>query len=171
MTWKTSPYYTLPAEPPVTSIVEWDLAQIVRSDTENAALKFLAASPEPQYANPGAYIDYMIAAAKKLAADASSSAAKFVSTAGYPYMPVGWDPIMSAIAFAEACFATLATIAVNLGDPNTASVYDAWVNHTGQYYGGHLPAAPVTTQSSGNNPGTGTTSATPSILGGTGASK
>lgn len=164
MTWLTSPYYTLPAEPPATSIVEWDLAQIVRSDTENAALKFLSATPDPMYVNPGAYIEGMIAAAKALAANANSSAAKFLATAGFTYMPKGWDPVMSGIAFAEACFATLQGIAVNLGDQNSNNVYDDWVNHLEQYYGGHLPAAPVT--SSGTNPSTGPSATTPPIFGG-----
>lgn len=166
MTWLKSPYFTLPAAPPATSIVEWDLAQVVRSDTENAALKFLAAAPDPQYANPGAYILNLIVYAQSLL-NVSPTTIQYLSAAGFIYAPPSWDPVTSAIKYAMAAFSTLQGIAVNLGDEKTASVYDAWVNHTGQYYGGHLPAAP-TTPGTGLNPGTGASAGPGGILGGGG---
>lgn len=162
MTWKTSPFYELPPKPPVTSWVEWDLAQLVRNDTEGSS-KFLATDPDPEYANPGAYVKNLIAYAEKLENDSRSPAAKFLMDAGFPYMPAGWDPTTAAIKFAVACFETLQSIAVNLGDTESASVYDAWVNHTGQYYGGHLPAAPVTVPSTNAATGQGSVVG-PSIL-------
>lgn len=164
--WKKSPYFELPPAPPTTSIVEWDLAQLVRSDTENAALKFLAANPDPMYKDAGTYIMNMIEYARSLQV-VSAQVLQYLSAAGFVYAPPGWDPITMAIQYAMKAFATLQGIAVNLGDENSASVYDAWVNHAGQYYGGHLPAAPVT-GGTGNNPGTGPSAAPVGILGGTG---
>lgn len=170
--WLTASDIKLPAKPPATSWVEWNMAENFLSDAENAELKFLAASPDPAYANPGAYIKSKMVYAEGLEVAATSPQAKFLEQAGFPYMPAGWDPDTAAIQACIAFFQTLQKMPVNLGDEKTNNIFDAWVNGLSKYYGGHLPAAPVTTQSSGNNPGTGPASVPAgTIFGGSGPQK
>ncbi len=115
------------------------LAYAVWADLVNADSNFLNSKPDPQYASPMAYMQNMIEYAKSLTQNNFK----------IPYAPPMWNPQAAGMAAAFNAFAMLSQIPVNIGDPATVSVMQAWELGTGSLYGGHLPAAPVTTVSAG----------------------
>jgi hypothetical protein len=141
MTWLTYPYYTVPTPnlvvvPNGSSITimadaNYDMAQAISQDIKGF-IAFLAASPDPQYANPTAYALNLIAYAQSLV---NTSYAQYT-------VPKGWNPVAVALQFANTVFATLSQIPVNANDPNTVSVFTAWTGHTGQLLGGN-PTPPT----------------------------
>jgi len=107
------------------------LADNVWVSLQNPTSYFIAATPAPEYANPQAYITAMEAYAHSF----------FDHNFPVPYVPPGWDAKGAADSACADCFNKLVQIPVNSGDPQTWSVFMAWVMGTGQLYGGH-PAAP-----------------------------
>ena len=149
-TWLTFAEIPVPQPPPASpSMADYMLALGCYAALENADLNFLAATPDPEYASPVAYLNAMTAYAKSL----------LQNTFPVPYAPAGWDAATAARNACMSCFNIMAQLPVNAGDPNTVSVFMAWVTGTGQLYGGH-PAVPApTTQSTGTNEATGQSSA------------
>lgn len=154
MTWLTAGQIPTPQRNSYPTTADFMLAFAVHSDLMNADVNFLSGNMGPQYANPQAYVIAMMAYAQTLTEN----------TFPEPYAPVGWNPATQGFLAAMACLGYLSELPVNAGDPNTLSVLAAWEAGTGMLYGGHLPAAPVTTQSTGNNPATGQSSAPPNTI-------
>lgn len=130
MTWKHPWDYPLPDF--ATNPAEYMLAYDVRSNLQNASLNFLRVDPDPQFANPQAYLMNMVREAVGLTQN--NFAVK--------YAPPGWDAVKAGFDAAYSCFDFLKQLPVNAGDEKTVSIYDAWVAKTGQLYGGH-PVAPL----------------------------
>lgn len=140
MSWLTYPYYTPP--PPklvivptgntitIMADVNYDLAQAISQDLRGPT-RFLAENPDPQYLDPMAYANNLVVYAQSLT---HSSYASHI-------MPVGWDPVKAALGFANTVFQTLEQIPVNANDPDTVSVFAAWLAKTGLSYGGHGPTS------------------------------
>lgn len=116
------------------SPADFMLAYDVHVDIATFAEKFLAKDPDPQYANPEAYLESL--------ADVAFGIKNNPYTA--KYAPAGWSPIKASFSIYKQAVAYLRTVPVNPGDPNTNNVYDAWVAKTGYLYGGHplIPTAP-----------------------------
>ncbi len=125
MAWKTFADIKPPQQADFPTLGDFILAYTVYGDLENAESKFLAATPDPQYASPQAYIAALVQNAFDLP--------KFSSAFATP------NPIASGVKAAMNCIAMLAQLPVSAGDPNSVSILAAWENGTGQLYGGHAP--------------------------------
>lgn len=112
--WKNYWDYPLP-DPTKVPMAEYMLAYDVRSALANADLNFLGG--DPQYASPQTYLTNMVRFAISLTQN--NFAVK--------YAPVGWDAVTAGINAAYSAFDWLKQLPVNIGDPATLSVYDAWV--------------------------------------------
>src|SRR5579859_2877998 len=152
MNWLTYPFYKVPVPklvivptgPWVTVMADadYDMAQAISQDIRGY-VKFLAATPDPQYKDPTSYATGLIAYAQSLT---QSSYAKYI-------VPDGWNPVQAAISYTNIVFQTLQQIPVNASDPATVSVFDAWIAGTGQLLGGHGPIpAPQQVGSGGQQP-------------------
>jgi len=139
--WLQYPYYT-PPDPKIIDVpqpgnrttkmadVEYTLAQAILQDIRSFRnFLFKPEDLEEQYRSPTAYRNNLIAYADSLTHFSYS-----------PYIvPAGWDPIEAGTRYAEILFATLRNVPVNASYPDTNNVYDAWIDGTGQYYGGVRP--------------------------------
>lgn len=150
--WLTPQQIPRPESPSYPTVADFMLAYAVWADVVNAGSHFLAATPDPQYASPQAYLQNMIDFAQTLTQN------KFAT----PYAPSTWNPMAAAMTAVFNGFAQLSQMAVNYGDPNTVSVYQAWVQHTGYLFGGHVPI-PANT-GDGVNAATGQSAAPPGSI-------
>lgn len=143
---------------PQVNMAEYMLAFAIRSALMNAGLNFLSATPDPQFTDPQSYLESLISYAFSLTQN----------NFPVPYAPKNWNPAKAAFLWNDTLVAWLKRLPVNLGDPQTNNVYDAWVSHLGQYYGGHLPNATgtVTVTGDGTNTTTGPSAGPGGILGG-----
>jgi hypothetical protein len=156
MTWLKYPYYTVPVPalvvvpngPTITIMADanYDMAQAISQDIKGY-VAFLSATPDPQYKDPTVYALNLINYAQSLT---QHTWAKYT-------VPDGWDPVAVALQFANTVFSVLSQIPVNVSDPNTVSVFTAWIGHTGQLLGGHPAEAPA----SGGDASTGQEAAPP----------
>lgn len=130
-TW-LKPWDYTPPDPAKTTMADFILGSAVLRDLLNADSNFLSGDMGPQYASPDAYLANMVRFAKTLLEN------NFL----VPYAPATWNPVMAGVSAAMACFNMLAQLPVNIGDPNTASVMQAWETGKGKPYGGHdsIPA-------------------------------
>lgn len=145
--------YDYPMPDPKANVAEYMLAYKVHTDLQNTAFYFLPAQPEDGYIDPQNYLESMIGYA--------------ISLTTNPYMryaPADWKPIPAAFKYAASCMDWLKNLAVNAGDPDTWSVYDAWVNHTGQMYGGHPPGVSSPAPATGGTAATGQGAAPPGSI-------
>lgn len=139
--WLKYPYYQLP-DPGLVDVpqpggkttkmasVEYTLAESISQDIRGFRNFLYAPSDlDPQYRNPAAYRANLIEFAKTLATFSYSAA----------IMPPGWDPVEAGTRYANILFDTLKNIPVNANYPESNNVYDAWIDGTGQFYGGVRP--------------------------------
>lgn len=159
LNWLIASQIPRPVEGNYPTQADYMLALGVWTALQNADLNFLAKNPDAQYVSPGAYLNALIVYAQSL----------LLNKFPVPYAPSNWDPFGAAVSAGITAINYLMALPVNASDPQTVSVYTAWVNGTGQLFGGH-PATPApVTQSSGNNPGTGPASVPAgTIFGGSG---
>ncbi len=113
--WKHYWDYPLP-DPSKVPMAEYMMAYDIRSQLANADLNFLGT--DPQYASPQAYIANMVRFAISLTQN--NFAVK--------YAPPGWDAVAAGVAAAYSAIDYLKQLPVRQGDPDTPSVYDAWVS-------------------------------------------
>jgi hypothetical protein len=139
--WLEYPYYKLP-DPELRDVplpyggttkmasVEYDLAVAISQDIRGVR-RFLYAPEdlEPQYRSPAAYRANLIAYADSLMHFSYSS---FI-------MPAGWNAEEAGTRYAKTLCDTLKNIPVNKNYPETNNVYDAWIDGSGQFYGGVRP--------------------------------
>lgn len=160
MTWITASGISAPQPPPATAnMAEFMVAYGIYNDLKSATTYFKGDGAQgPQYLTPQSYCANKIAEALGYQADTLIQP---------PYADPSWDAKSAVEKLCKAAFDALKQIAVNPNDPGSWDVFTAWVMDTGSLFGGH-PAATVTTQSTGNNPETGTSSVQPgTIFGGT----
>lgn len=131
MTWLKPEDFPLPD--PAAGMADYMLAYDVKSNLRGAAFNFLAVTPDPQFANPQAYLEGLLNEAFNLTQN--NFAVKYASP--------NWSPAKAAFAIYAKAIAFLKQIPVNAGDTNSASVYDAWVAGKGALYGGHDPISVV----------------------------
>ena len=124
---------------------DYMLSYDVRSDIGAFDRKFLAQTPDPQYADPQAYLESLT--------DIAYGIKNTPFTA--KYAPAGWSPFKAALTVWNQAIEYMKGVAVNPGDPNTNNVFDAWVAKTGYLYGGH-PLIPVAPSNTGDNVNTAT---------------
>jgi hypothetical protein len=148
MTWITIAQIPTPAINEYATTADFMLAYAVYDDLRSASLNFLSGQMGPQYVNPAAYKANLIAYAESLKQN------KFA----VPYAPSTWDADAAAKKAYCKCFMFLQELPVNIGDPDTVSIFIAWVAGTGSLYGGH-PAS--TSASSGSNLSTGQSAVSP----------
>lgn len=125
MSW-LKPWDYTPPDPQKTSKGDYILGCAVLRDLLNADSNFLSGKMGPQYASPDAYVANMVA---------------FAHSPTMHLFPLS-DPDTSAVKAAMDCFTMLAQLPVNVGDPNTVSVMQAWQAGTGNLFGGHDPITP-----------------------------
>jgi len=140
--WLKYPYYELP-DPQLVDVpqpggrttkmasVEYTLAESISQDIRGYR-KFLYSPDDiaPEDRDP--------TAVRKRLIDFAVTLTQF-SYSVY-IMPAGFDPVEAGTRYANILFATLKNIPVNASYPETNNVYDAWIDGTGQYYGGVRPA-------------------------------
>lgn len=155
--WIIAPGITAPQPPPATAnIAEFMVAFGIYDDLKTPT-NFTSGQMGPQYASPQAYLANKVAQAQSLQADTLIQP---------PLADTSWDAKGAATKLCGAAFVALQSIAVNASDPDSWSVFLAWVMGTGSLYGGH-PATPVPSGSTGLNPSTGPSAVPDSpILGG-----
>lgn len=151
MKWLTPQQIPVPQSGNYPTIADFMLAYACYADLINAGLHFLAAKPDPQYANPQAYLDNMIAYAQYLTQNRFKK----------PYASDAWNTQAAAMTATFNCFATLSQIPVNAGDPDTKSVMEAWVSGKGGLFGGHDP---IPAPGDGVNTATGQSAAPPGSI-------
>jgi hypothetical protein len=139
--WVAPWTFPLPSQ---SDMATYMLAYDVRSNIIGASTNFLAAKPDPNFANPQAYLEAILTRAFEIA-----NAPYYAR-----YIPAGWNPASTAFALWNQAIAFLKTVAVNASDPDSVSVYDAWVAGTGQLFGGHQPVPVVGITSDGVNSAT-----------------
>jgi hypothetical protein len=150
--WKNPWDFPVPALAPGVEEADQMLAENIHAAMVNAGSNFLAAKPDEQYSSPQAFTENILSYAVYL-------------KHGYTqrqYASPDWDPIKAGFKAAYAGLDFLKSLAVNAGDPNTVSIYDAWVAGTGQAFGGHLPEP----TGDGFNTSTGPSAGPGGILGG-----
>lgn len=139
--WLKYPYYTLP-DPGLVDVpqpggrttkmasVEYTMAESISQDIRGYR-KFLyaPADMDPQDRNPAAVRNRLIEFAKTLRSFSYSS---FIT-------PADWDPVEAGTRYANILFEILKNIPVNANYPESNNVYDAWIDGTGQLYGGVRP--------------------------------
>lgn len=139
--WLVYPYYSLP-DPGLVDVpqpggrvtkmasVEYTLAESISQDIRGFR-RFLYAPEdlEPQYRSPTAYRANLIEFAKTLVQFSYSAS----------ITPAGFDPKEAGTRYAQTLFGTLKNIPVNANYPESNNVYDAWIDGTGQLYGGNRP--------------------------------
>lgn len=139
--WLAYPYYTLP-DPGLVDVpqpggrftkmasVEYDMAEAISQDIRGYRnFLFGPGNLDDGYQNPAAVRARLIAYADSLTHFSYS-----------PYiMPAGWDAKEAGTRYAGILFDTLKNIPVLASYPDTNNVYDAWIDGTGQYYGGVRP--------------------------------
>ncbi len=141
--WLKYPYYT-PPDPGIVEVplpggkitkmasVEYTMAMAILQDIRSFRnFLYAPADLDPQYRNPAAYRASLIEYAKSLA---SFSYSPFI-------MPDGWDPVEAGTRYAAILFDTLKNIPVNASYSESNNVYDAWIDGTGQFYGGVRPGS------------------------------
>lgn len=134
MNWLNPTTLARPQRNDFPTTADFMLADGVWTSLQNADLNFLAAAPDAEYVSPQAYVAAMTAYAQTL----------LQNRFPVPYAPVGWDPAKAARAACSVCFNSLAQVPVTLGDPETVSVFMAWMTGKGSLLGGHDPIpAPV----------------------------
>jgi len=161
-TWLKYPYFTPPTPKlvvvptgntiTVMADADYDMAQAIAQDLRGPT-RFLAAVPDPMYADPMAYATALIAYAESLT---------HTSYAAY-IVPKDWNPVTAALNYANQAFTIMQQIPVNANDPATVSVFDAWIAKTGTQYGGHSTTPP---QNAGGTPATGPSAVAPQSVGG-----
>lgn len=127
MTWKQPWDYKLPDS--TVDMATYMLAYDVKANLVNANLNFLAKTPDAQFANPQAYLEAIITSAFGIVTNPYTKR----------FAPAGWSPVKAGFEVWNSAIELMKQLPVNAGDPNTASVYDAWVSGKGQLYGGHDP--------------------------------
>ncbi len=139
--WLQYPYYQLP-DPGLVDVprsdggvtrmasAEYNLAEAISQDIRGFR-RFLYAPEdlEPQYRSPASYRANLIEYAKTLT---QFSYSVFI-------MPSGWDATEAGTRYAQILFDTLKNIPVNKNYPESNNVYDAWIDGSGQFYGGVRP--------------------------------
>ncbi len=141
MIWLTPADLPRPVRTDYPTAGDFMLADNVWVSLQNPQSYFLAKEPQPEYANPQAYVAATEAYAQSFAQH----------NFPVPYVPPGWDAKAAAQAACADCFNKLAQLPVNAADPDTWSVLMAWIMGTGQLYGGH----PIKSADTGLHPETG----------------
>ncbi len=156
--WKKP--WDFPLPDPAVNMAEYMLAFEVRSNLQNSA-NFLSGLMGPQFASPQAYLENMITFAVSLTQN--NFAVK--------YAPPGWNAVSAGFRTAYAAFDFLKQLPVNANDPDSASIFNAWVAKTGALYGGHwIAVSGPAPKGDGVNTATGPNAGgVPAVLGGTGA--
>lgn len=133
MSTQWAKYYEYPIPDPQANMAEFMLAYDIRSILANANLNFLRKDPDPEFANPSAFLASIV----KLAIGLTQN------NFAVKYAPPSWDAVEAGIRYAQSCFEWLRKLPVSYADQNSVSIFDAWVAGTGQLYGGHAPITEV----------------------------
>lgn len=127
------------------SMADYMLAYDVRANLTNAGLNFLTKTPDAEFVDPDTYLEALITSAFGIVTNPYTQ----------KYAPPGWSPVKAAFAVWNRALNFMKTIPVNAGDPNTLSVFDAWIAKTGYLYGGHLAIPAVLPTGDGINKASG----------------
>jgi len=143
--WITIADVPAPQPPPATpTFADFMVQYDIYDDIKGAQDYFLSGKMGDAYANPQAYLASKIAYAKGMLDHNYAT----------PLAPADWNYTQAATVACMAAFQTLSELPVNAGDPNTLSIFMAWVLGTGNLYGGHPPVTANT--GDGTNKGTAT---------------
>ena len=148
MNWLKPWDYPLPD--PAKNMAEYMLAYAVRADLQNADANFLSGNMGPQYDNPQAYLENMIAYAFSLTQN--NFAVK--------YAPLNWNAVKAGFAAANSCFDWLKQLPIRQGDENSPSVYAAWIDPNLRLPGAVAPSP----TGDGTNAATGQSAAPPGTI-------